>query len=558
MAEVPAGRAVLATAAVRIALAEPAIRRLTAAWFAVMAGKWALLVATLVIAYDLGGAFAVGTLGVVRYLTPAIVAPLAGLPASRWPMESVLRTANAVRTIAAAGALVVVATGAPFVALAVMVGLEAGAGAFTRPIHMALLPACGRTPEQLIASNVTSSAAEGLGTFLGPAISGILLVTVGPGPAIAAVIAIYALGLVAIAGLHVPAVGRRAEAPTLRMVALEISAGIRAAATLPGPRLVIIGLACQTFVRGLLTVLIVVASIEQLGLGDGGVGTLNAAMGLGGLAGALVAIGLAGRSRLAPAFTVALAGWGIPIGVMGLALDPVVAVVSMAAVGLSNSLLDVSGFTLAQRTTPNASRVALLGLIDGVANVGPALGGMVAPVLIASIGTPAALVATGAVLPIVALVAWPAMRRLDEGGPVAARRVALVRDQPLFAPLSLASVEHLAGSLAPVRFEDGESLIREGDAGDRYVLIDDGAVEVVQDGRHVRALGPGAGVGEIALLHAVPRTASVIARGPVSAYSLDRTAFLEAVLGHAASHAAASAVADVHLAADANRAPVAT
>lgn len=556
MTEGPAGRLDLAIGALRTALAEPAIRRLTVAWFAVMAGKWALLVATLVMAYDLGGAFAVGVLGVVRYLTPAIMAPLAGLPASRWPLESVLRATNLVRTIAAAGALVVVATDAPFAALAVMVGLEAGAGAFTRPIHMALLPACGRTPEQLIASNVTSSAAEGLGTFVGPALSGLLLVVAGPAPAIAAVLAIYALGLLAIAGLHIPAVGRRTDRPTVRTVLRELSAGVRAAATLPGPRLVIIGLAIQTFVRGLLTVLVVVASIELLGLGAGGVGTLNAAMGLGGLAGALTAIGLAGRSRLGPAFTVALAGWGAPIAVMGLIVDPVVAVVAMAVVGLSNSVLDVAGFTLAQRTTPNASRVALLGLIDGVANVGPALGGIVAPLLIASIGTPAALAATGAILPVVALIAWPAMRRLDEGGPVAARRVALVHDQPLFAPLSLASVEHLAGSLTPIRFDDGEWLIREGDVGDRYVVIDEGMVEVVQGGRHVRELGPGSGFGEIALLQAVPRTASVIARGQVSGYSLDRTSFLEAVLGHAASHAAASAVSDDHRAADATRAAV--
>ena len=69
-----------------------------------MAGKWALLVTTLVIAYVLGGPVAVGILGVVRFVTPAIIAPLAGLPASRWPLESVLRATNLVRTIAAAGA----------------------------------------------------------------------------------------------------------------------------------------------------------------------------------------------------------------------------------------------------------------------------------------------------------------------------------------------------------------------------------------------------------------------------------------------------------------------
>ena len=38
------------------------------------------------------------------------------------------------------------------------------------------------------------------------------------------------------------------------------------------------------------------------------------------------------------------------------------------------------------------------------------------------------------------------------------------------------------------------------------------------------------------------------------AYGLDRDSFLEAVLGQAASHAAASALADEHLTADAGRA----
>jgi Major Facilitator Superfamily len=345
----------------RTALAEPSIRRLTVAWFCVMAGKWALLVATLVIAYDLGGPVAVGVLGLVRYLTPAITAPLAGLPASRWSLESVLRATNLVRTLAAIGALIVVAGQAPFAALALMVGIEAGVGAFTRPIHMGLLPACGRTPEQLIASNVTSSGAESLGMFVGPALSGLLIVAGGPVWAIGAVVVIYVCGLIALIGLRIPTVGRRSEPASVASVVRDISAGVRAASALPGPRLVIVGFGLQTFVRGLLTVLVVVAAIELLGLGAGGVGTLNAAMGIGGLLGAVVAIGLAGRARLGPAFTVALVAWGLPIALIGLFFNPLIAVVAMFAIGISNSVLDVAGYTLAQRTTPNTSRVALLG-----------------------------------------------------------------------------------------------------------------------------------------------------------------------------------------------------
>lgn len=230
-------------------------------------------------------------------------------------------------------------------------------------------------------------------------------------------------------------------------------------------------------------------------------------------------------------------------------IHPVVAIAAMLAVGISNALLDVAGFTLAQRTSPNAARVAVLGLIDSVANLGPALGGIVASVLVTTVGIQVALIVTGAILPIVAILAWPAIRRLPEGGIAAVRRVELIRAQPLFMPLSLATVEHLAASLVPVAFEEGAWLMREGEPGRVFLLIDTGEIEISQDGQVLNTRGPGAGVGEIALLHHVPRTASVRALGPVEAFSLDQEAFLEAVTGHAVSNAAAEATAREHLAA---------
>ena len=438
-------------------------------------------------------------------------------------------------------------------ALALVVGLEAGFGAFTRPLHMGLLPACARTPEQLIAANVTSSAAEGLGTFVGPAVASLLLVWTGPVGAIVAVGVMYAAGVLALASTHIPVVGRRGGRAGPGMVLDEILAGVRAVARLPGPRLVVIGLAMQTFVRGLLTVLTVVAAIELLGMGEPGVGTLNAAMGLGGLLGAGASIALAGRAHLFPAFVVALAGWGAPIAFIGLAVHPSVAIVAMLAIGLSNALLDVAGFTLVQRTTPNDARVSMLGLIDGVANLGPAIGGIVAPLLIATAGVEGALVLTGVLLPVVAVALGLAARGLDEGGPAAARRVELLRGQPLFAPLSLATVEHLAASLVPVRFDTGAWLIREGDVGEDYLLIDEGEVEITQGDRLLGTGGAGLGVGEVALIHDVPRTASVRASGPVAAFRMDRDAFLEAVTGHAQSNAAARSLAADRLAADRGR-----
>ena len=95
--------------------------------------------------------------------------------------------------------------------------------------------------------------------------------------------------------------------------------------------------------------------------------------------------------------------------------------------------------------------------------------------------------------------------------------------------------------------------MREGEPGTRYILIERGSVEVSQDGQAVRTLGPGSGVGEIALMRDVPRTASVRAIGPVSGFALERASFLEAVVGHAVSRAAASLRVEEHLAADTER-----
>ena len=537
-------------AAIRLTVADSGLRRLLVAWLASVAGKAAFVVVTFVVAYDAGGASAVAILGLAQFLPQMIIAPLSGLPVARWRPESVLRTLMGVRTLAIVGAVGVLALDLPLWVLIVVVIVEAGASALHRPIHMALLPAVARTPEQLVGANVGSSAAEGLGTFIGPALVGLLLVVAGPLVATISVVAMYALGLAAIATLVVPAVGR--ERVTAREAIGQLSAGFRAGARRPGVRTILVGIGFQTLIRGVLNVLIVVAAIELLGMGDAGVGTLTAAIGLGGLIGALLATMLAGR-RLVPAFIAALAAWGAPIAVVGLVVDPTVALVAMAAVGLANAILDVAAFTLVQRLTPNRDRVAVLGLVELIANGCIALGGVLAPPLVDAIGIQMALVAAGGVLPVVALLSVPSLRRMDERGVADPRHVELLRGDPLFAPLSLATIEHLAANLHPFEAPDGDWIIRQGERGDRYYLAETGRFEISVDGQVVPERRAGLGVGEIALLRDVPRTASVRALGDVRGFWLERGAFLEAVTGHPQGHAVASDRIAERLAADAER-----
>jgi cyclic nucleotide-binding protein/MFS transporter len=522
----------------RAALKDPDLRRLQASWMAVNAGQWAYLVTNLVVAYEAGGAAATGLLGVASFIAPTVVSPFAGIPAARWRPERVLATVTALRVVAVVLTVGLIALDGPIPLLVPLVLLESGAGAIGRSLQIGLQPLLARSPAELIAANVAAGTAEGLGTFAGPALSGVLLTLVGPLGSYLGVLAVYALAVAALAGMHVPATRPRAV-PSVRR---ELVAGIRAVRRSRSSFLVLAGLDIQAGVRGALLVLVVVAAIELFGMGDAGVGALNAAFGAGGVLGAIGAVALAGQDRLAPWFAIALAGWGVPIVFLGLITSPAIALGLMLIIGASNAVLDVAGFTLLQRTTPNADRIAVMGLLISAAGATMAIGGFVAPILVGQLGIEGALIATGFVLPILAIVTWPGVRNADQAAVVDSARVTRIRTDPLFAPLSMAIIEQLSEQLVPSAFAPGDRLIHEGDRGDRYYMIERGRVEVSQGGRPVREQGPGDSFGEIALLRDVPRTASVRALEPVETLSLSRDDFLSTLCGQTASHRVADAI----------------
>jgi CRP-like cAMP-binding protein len=119
---------------------------------------------------------------------------------------------------------------------------------------------------------------------------------------------------------------------------------------------------------------------------------------------------------------------------------------------------------------------------------------------------------------------------------------------PLFAPLPVASVENLSLRLNPVTLAAGDEIVRQGDAGERFFIVDRGSVEVLVDGEHVREEGPGGFFGEIALLRAVPRTATVRAIGETELLALDSDEFIAGVTGNPRAVNAADAVIDERIA----------
>jgi MFS family permease len=519
------------------------VRRVELAWGAAIAAEWGHFVALGVFAYQEGGTAAVGIAGLVRLLPAAIVGPFAASLGDRFRRERFLLTLTLIGggALAASAAAALADDRVLVFAFASIVGLAA---TLIRPALQALLPSLARTPEELIASNGATSTVESVGTLVGPVIAGVLVSLVDVAAVFVLGAAALLAGAVLLARVRVESrVGLTAEIgrESLRRM---ITDGFGTVVHTPGARLVVGLIVAQTFVRGCLNVLIVVAAFQVFDESAAQVGYLTAAIGAGGLIGAIGAMTLGGR-RLAASFGLSLVFWGVPIALVAPRPYFSAALVLLAIVGAANSVEDVAVFTLLQRLVPNEMLTRVLGLVWGLAMGGVAIGSIAAPVVVRGIGPRPAFVLVGSILPLLALLTYRKLVEID-GTVAPAPELELIDRVPMFAPLSIATKERVAASLLPVSVPVGEVVIRAGDAGDRFYIVSDGELVIDAGGRHATAR-EGDYFGEIALLHDVPRTATVKAAVDSTLYALRRADFLSAVTGHSAARAAGDAIAETRL-----------
>ncbi len=517
------------------------LRRTHLGWLLATTAEWMYVVNLLVFAYAIGGVPAVGAASVLRTMPAAFLAPILTGVADRFPRSRVLLAVHGARGMAVAGAALVVFMGGPFPVVLGLVLVEGALATLHRATTLSMFPSIARSPEELVASNVTLSFGEGVGVLVGPAIGGLLVALYGTAAGMGIAAASFGCAFLAIVTLNVPR-AREAAGSTRSSRVASAMAGFSALRRYPHAGLLVGLLAVQTFVRGLLTVLLVVAAVELLGLGEPGVGLLNAAIGAGGLVGAVVGLTFLLRRGLSSPLTVALALWGLPIAFVGLLPNPILAVLFMGVVGAANAVLDVASFTLLQRNVPNRLRARVFGALEGLVALTVGVGSVLAPILVAAFGIQSALIVAGAVLPVVAVAARRSVQRAEEAAVVPRRQLNLLRGVPMFAPLSLNVIEQIAADLERVPVAAGGTVISQGDPGECYFIIEDGRVEVLHDGRSIATMGPGDGFGEIALLRQVPRTATVRATTALQLFRLERAAFLEAISGNLRSGHAADAI----------------
>jgi MFS family permease len=521
-----------------------ALLRVLAAYVTFSLTENAVWIAMLVYAYARGGTTAAGLIAVAQLVPAAVVAPIAAGFADRRSPVILLAGGYLVQTAAMAGTAVAVEAGVPLAAYAAAVVASTAVTA-TRPAQSALIPSIATTPDQLTAANVVVGWLDAAGVAAAGLLAGVLISLAGVG----AVFAVSAgLGLVAAlltAGLRAPAL---AAEPDPGAVTAGIGAGLRLAAGQPRLRLMLALLTADSVVVGALDLLVVILALTVLKRPPGWAGYLDFGFGVGAVLAATASAVLVGRRLSRPivlaalAFSAALAAVAFGPGLAG-------TVALLAVAGASHALLNVATRTLLQRSVPPQLIGRIFGVLEGLVMAGLAVGALLVPGLAHLGGSRLAVLGVAAVLPLAAVAGGRAVLRLDNGIAVPVVEIALLRSVPLFAELPAPALEGLAAALEPVSLAAAEVLIRQGDPGDAYYVIAAGELDAVQDGHQLGRFGRGEGVGEIALLRAIPRTATILARTEATVYRLDRDHFLTAVLGHAPTRRQAGQIADTRLAA---------
>jgi CheY-like chemotaxis protein/MFS family permease len=504
------------------------LRRLELAWGAFFLVDGTSMVALSVWAFSDGATSAVGVLGAARLLPGALALPFGAWAADRFVRRRVVMLVFVALAVTQAAVAVALATDAPRTVVFLLVAAGSVAATPYRPAQLALVPLVARSSEELVAMNVTAGTLEGLALFVGPLGAALVLLHADPQVVIALSAAVALGGLIALAGLNLDAnevtARRVADKPSRALLGgvLELRAN--------GDLAVLVGcFVAQILVRGMLVVLVVAVSFDLIDTGGSGVGWLSAAMGVGGILGAGYAVSLTGRRHLGKPFAIALVLWGAPLAVIGVLPSTGVAVGALLTVGVGNAILDVSGFTLIQRLCADRTLGRVFGVLFTVGIAMGAIGSLIAPAIISSIGLRPALVLTGVILPALALSVSPKLRSIDRRSRPPDETLALLAQVPLLSALPPTTLEKLAERAALVQVATAETVISEHAPADDFYVIASGQVEVFVRGRSRGLRGPGVQLGEIALLRDSPRTATVVANRPTQLLTINGHDFVDAL-----------------------------
>ncbi|CAM9746842.1 unnamed protein product [Chrysoparadoxa australica] len=99
----------------------------------------------------------------------------------------------------------------------------------------------------------------------------------------------------------------------------------------------------------------------------------------------------------------------------------------------------------------------------------------------------------------------------------------------MFSHLDEIQTQQVMDAMFLVNKEPGDCVIKQGDPGDNFYLIDQGTIDVfIKKGGEdvkIKEMGPGEAFGELALMYSTPRTATCKATSKLQLWTLDRISF---------------------------------
>ena len=508
-------------------------------------GDWLYIVAIFVVIYrDTGDAALVGLFGAVRVIPYILLSVPAGLIADRFERRLVLLVSDIWRGLMMVILTTLIVLNAPVILVAAVAILATCGSAFFYPAMGAYMPSLVTDERQLGPANSAWASLQNISFILGPAIGGLLLAFGG----VTAAFVLNALTFIVIAGIlwTLPSSARVVAVSLAASESAETTAGgpahsealaadeaadmgtdVDAAGTpvTPKPHLArrpLLGLAIVQATAGFLDngmqVLTVVIAINVLNAGEAANGYLNAAIGIGGLFGALASGILVLRRQLGPPLLIATVVFGLGLLLLGEVPLLVVALVALAIAYAGAIIIDVVQTTIFQRVVPDELRGRWTGAFMTLNTLLGAAGAIAMPILVVNVGAAPTLGVSALVMIVLTIGALvligPAATR--DASPFEAL-LAEVAKLPLFAGVPAHRLEAALHHMREVPVNAGEAVVRQGDPADRFYMIESGTFLVtIQDApaaepRVVRRLGPNDVFGELGLLNRAPRTATVTA-----------------------------------------------
>jgi MFS family permease len=498
----------------RDALRHRDLRLLIATFLVDQIGSWSYIIVISVYIFDRTHSTQwLAANAVCRWGPSLLLAGYGGVLADRYQRTTVMAVSALASAVLMAGMAVVVGSNGPVAFLLVISALSSVAIAPYQPAAGALTPEIVGE-QDLAAANAIFSALENLVVIVGPAIGGLLLLTGRPVIGIVVNAASFAVAAVIVTRLRVRSRGGGSAEDSMTR---QLVAGLRSLAAQPVAVAVVLFCALDSAVYGAATVLYVPLSV-RLGTGTSGYSYLLAGMALGGLLGAGLANRLSGASRLAPVIMGSICLQALPFLLTVPVHWPALAAALQVVSGVGMIIVDVLAITSLQRDVPGDVLGRVLGIFDTVVLAAILLASLATGILLAHADVNVALVAVGVGIPVLGLAGLPTLLKADRTSAAAAERlrprVALLSDLDLLAGADRRALERLAAVAEEIVMPAGQVVINEGDEADALWILADGELSVQVRGgdpepRELPPVSAPGYVGELGLLHGIPRTASV-------------------------------------------------